>query len=153
VHPEATMMSLPQSIARLPVPAFLAATASLSFLSCLVWFVSFIRGPKVPKGLRRPPSPPKSLLYRDHSHLWSGNTTTNPSQTQLVKWAHEFGEIYEVQFGVERWVVLSSPEAVKVSSILGLLNRFRMWLIVHSVQYRRCSTSRAQLHPVDRGCG
>ncbi|KIW99522.1 uncharacterized protein Z518_11261 [Rhinocladiella mackenziei CBS 650.93] len=35
------------------------------------------------------------------------------SDVDTVKWAREHGEIYQIWQGTERWVVLSSPEAVK----------------------------------------
>ncbi|ETI21637.1 hypothetical protein G647_07984 [Cladophialophora carrionii CBS 160.54] len=106
-------MSVTVDIAAFPGYAFLLATASLTALFLVIWTVLSVRGPSVPKGLRRPPSPPGSRLFSGHSHIWSGNATSNPSQSQLVKWAQEYGEIYEIRLGVERWVVLSSPEAVK----------------------------------------
>ncbi len=54
-----------------------------------------------------------------HSHIYTGNTTNNPSESQLVKWAQEYGEIYQIRMGTQRWVVVSSPEAVKVSNRIG----------------------------------
>lgn len=103
-----------QSTAAFPGYAFLAATASLALVSIAAWTLFSIRGPSVPKGLRRPPTPAGARLFSGHSHIWSGNCTSKPYQSQLVKWAQELGEIYEIRLGVERWVVLSSPEAVKV---------------------------------------
>ena len=69
---------------------------------------------RVPKGLQSPPSPPGELFFNGHSHIWNGNATSNPSQSQLVKWAREYGEIYRIRMGTENWVILSSPEAIKV---------------------------------------
>src|ERR1700761_300592 len=106
-----------ESTASFPGWPFLVATASLTFVAFAAWTVISYRGPAVPKGLRRPPSPPGARLLSGHSHIWSGNATSNPSQSQLVKWAQEYGEIYEIRLGVERWVILSSPEAIKVSRI------------------------------------
>ncbi|KIW46589.1 uncharacterized protein PV06_02254 [Exophiala oligosperma] len=68
---------------------------------------------RIPKGLRPPPSPPGARLFSGHSHIYNGQVTSNPSESQLVKWAEELGEIYQIQMGTQRWVVLSSPEAVK----------------------------------------
>ncbi|KAK5252714.1 hypothetical protein LTR40_011218, partial [Exophiala xenobiotica] len=93
--------------------AFLGATAFVAFAALIAWNLISIRGPSTPKGLRRPPSPPGARLFSGHAHLWSGQVTNNPSQSQLVKWAREYGEIYEIRLGVERWVIVSSPEAVK----------------------------------------
>jgi hypothetical protein len=107
-------MILSVDVEAFPGSALLLATASLIALSLVIWTIFSIRGPSVPKGLRRPPTPPGARLLSGHSHIWSGNATSNPSQSQLVKWAQEYGEIYEIRLGVERWVVLSSPEAVKV---------------------------------------
>ncbi|KIX94575.1 uncharacterized protein Z520_09621 [Fonsecaea multimorphosa CBS 102226] len=70
-------------------------------------------GPRIPKGLRAPPSPPGARLFSGHSHIYTGQVTNNPSESQLVKWAQELGEIYQIQMGTQRWVVLSSPEAIK----------------------------------------
>ena len=100
----------------LPGYGFLLATSLLTFSALAAWSLWSYRGPKVPKGLRRPPTPPGARLFSGHSHVWSGNATSKPCQSQLVKWAEQYGEIYEIRLGVERWVVLSSPEAVKVSS-------------------------------------
>ena len=68
----------------------------------------------IPEGLREPPEPSGARLISGHSHVWSGNAVSNPSEGQLVKWAREHGEIYQIWQGTERWVVLSSPEAIKV---------------------------------------
>ncbi|KAK5215393.1 hypothetical protein LTR47_009967 [Exophiala xenobiotica] len=92
---------------------FLGATAFVAFAALVAWNIISIRGPPTPKGLRRPPSPPGARFFSGHAHLWSGRVTNNPSQSQLVKWAREYGEIYEFRLGVERWVIVSSPEAVK----------------------------------------
>jgi hypothetical protein len=107
-------MILSESSAPFPGYVFLIATAFLTFVGFATWTILSFRGPSVPKGLRRPPSPAGARFLSGHSHIWSGNATSNPSQSQLVKWAQEFGEIYEIRLGVERWVILSSPEAVKV---------------------------------------
>jgi hypothetical protein len=96
--------------------AFLGATAFVAFAALIAWNLISIRGPSTPKGLRRPPSPPGARHFSGHAHLWSGQVTNNPSQSQLVKWAREYGEIYEIRLGVERWVIVSSPEAVTVGS-------------------------------------
>lgn len=74
-----------------------------------------LRSPPCPPGLSYPPTPPGSRLIGGHSHLWALNVSNRPHETQLVKWAREFGEIYQIKLGSERWVVLSSPEAVRVS--------------------------------------
>ncbi|KAK5400824.1 hypothetical protein LTR06_011208 [Exophiala xenobiotica] len=92
---------------------FLGATAFVAFAALVAWNIISIRGPPTPKGLRRPPSPPGARFFSGHAHLWSGRVTNNPSQSQLIKWAREYGEIYEFRLGVERWVIISSPEAVK----------------------------------------
>ncbi len=97
---------------------FLGATAFVAFAALVAWNIISIRGPPTPKGLRRPPSPPGARFFSGHAHLWSGRVTNNPSQSQLVKWAREYGEIYDFRLGVERWVIVSSPEAVKVGSSL-----------------------------------
>ena len=93
---------------------FFVVTAVLAFGALIAWSIIFTRSPSIPKGLQRPPSPPGARLFSGHAHLWSGGVTNNPSQSQLVKWAREHGEIYEIRLGAERWVILSSPEAVKV---------------------------------------
>lgn len=112
-------MILPETMAAFPAHTFLVATASLTFLTLLIGGVLSYHRSSLPKGLRRPPSPPGARLFSGHSHLWSGNATSRPNQSQLVKWAEEYGEIYEIQLGAERWVVLSSPEAVRVSEAPG----------------------------------
>ena len=71
---------------------------------------------RIPKGLRAVPSPPGARLFSGHSHIYTGKVTNNPSESQLVKWAEEFGEIYQIKMGSQRWFVLSSPEAIKVSA-------------------------------------
>ncbi|EXJ66231.1 uncharacterized protein A1O5_10847 [Cladophialophora psammophila CBS 110553] len=68
---------------------------------------------RIPKGLREPPTPAGARPFVGHSHIWNGNATCNPSETQLVKWAREYGEIYQIWQGMERWVIVCLPEAVK----------------------------------------
>ncbi len=99
----------------IPIDALFIATASLTLIAFAAWIALSYRGPSVPKGLRRPPSPPGARIFSGHSHIWDMRATSNPSQSQIVKWAREYGEIFEIRLGVERWVILSSPEAVKVS--------------------------------------
>lgn len=83
----------------------------------IIYHVSTQERTRVPKGLRPPPSPPGARLFSGHSHIYDGRVTNNPSESQLVKWAEELGEIYQIRMGTQRWVVLSSPEAVKVSTV------------------------------------
>lgn len=110
---------------------FLVSTSVPAWISILVVFVAVSGLPVVsviwskfvapPKGLRRPPSPKGARFFTGHTHLWSGSASSNPSQTKLVQWAQELGEIYEIQLGSERWVILNSPEAVKVRDANGQL--------------------------------
>jgi len=97
---------------------YLYAASSVLLLGALafLYHVFDLGGPKIPKGLRAPPSPPGARLFSGHAHIYSGQVTSNPSESQLVKWADELGEIYQIQMGTQRWVVLSSPEAIKVSN-------------------------------------
>lgn len=91
------------------------AMGSLFFvLTLLILYVSVHRTPHIPKGLCEPPTPPGARPLLGHAHIWNGNATKNPSEGQLVKWARKYGEIYQIWMGTERWVVLSSPEAIKV---------------------------------------
>ena len=93
--------------------------AAISVLLLGIFAVGYhvfaLAGPRVPKGLRAVPSPPGARLLSGHSHIYTGRVTNNPSRSQLVKWAEELGEIYQIQMGTQRWFVLSSPEAIKVS--------------------------------------
>lgn len=100
-------------------PVYLYAAASVLFLGAIaaIYHVFALGGPRIPKGLRAVPSPPGARLFTGHSHIYNGQAINNPSESQLVKWAREFGEIYQIQMGTQRWVVLSSPEAIKVSCI------------------------------------
>jgi hypothetical protein len=136
----------------LSVPTLLLATASVALLSISIWTILSLRGPAVPKGLRRPPSPPGARLFTGHSHLWNVNVTTRPDQTQLVKWSRELGEIYEIKLGTERWIVLSSPDAVRVGCFR---RRIREWLRVLRKLTRisrRYLTDKVLKHRVDREC-
>ncbi len=95
---------------------YLYAATSVLLLGALafVYHVFALGEPKIPKGLRAAPSPPGARLFSGHSHIYSGQVTNNPTESQLVKWAEELGEIYQIRMGTQRWIVLSSPEAVKV---------------------------------------
>ncbi|KIW12380.1 hypothetical protein PV08_09657 [Exophiala spinifera] len=108
------MINIPSTLLTAP-PGFslFVAIAFLSVVAVVAWEVISIRGPRTPKGLRRPPQPPGATLLGGHAHLWGAQVGNNPSQNPLVKWAREHGEIYEIRTGVERWVIVSSPEAVK----------------------------------------
>lgn len=112
------MFVIPDTLAAPPGFALFAAIAFLSVVAIVAWEVISIRGPRTPKGLRRPPQPSGATLFGGHAHLWGANVSSNPSQNPLVKWAREYGEIYEIRTGVERWVIVNSPEAVKVGSAL-----------------------------------
>ncbi|KAK4937424.1 hypothetical protein LTR10_021961 [Elasticomyces elasticus] len=96
-------------------PVYLYAASSVLLLGAcaFVYHVFALSEPKIPKGLRAAPSPPGARLFSGHSHIYSGQVTNNPSESQLVKWAEELGEIYQIQMGTQRWVILSSPEAIK----------------------------------------
>ncbi|KAL6250787.1 hypothetical protein RBB50_003090 [Rhinocladiella similis] len=107
------MFVIPDTLAAPPGFALFAAIAFLSVVAIVAWEVISIRGPRTPKGLRRPPQPSGATLFGGHAHLWGANVSSNPSQNPLVKWAREYGEIYEIRTGVERWVIVNSPEAVK----------------------------------------
>ena len=92
----------------------LAGYAVVLFLVLAVLSMSLWRDSQCPAGLSLPPSPPGARLIGGHSHLWALNVSNRPHETQLVKWAREYGEIYQIRLGGERWVLLSSPEAVRV---------------------------------------
>ena len=96
--------------------------------------------PAVPKGLKRIPSPPGASLFSGHAKLYKP-VTSNPSQSQLVKWAREYGEIYQIRLGSRRIVVISSPEAIKEildrqGAVTGSKPRFRVAQDVLSNGYR-----------------
>lgn len=109
------VLKLGSSYLPIHVSLFLAVALVLSYALST-------RRARVPKGLREPPTPPGARLLTGHSHIWSGSATSNPSEGQLVKWAQEHGEIYQIWQGTERWVVLSSPEAIKVCPLFRLEN-------------------------------
>ncbi|KAI1611927.1 cytochrome P450 [Exophiala viscosa] len=94
---------------------YLYAASSVLLLGAFafLYHVFDLGGPKIPKGLRAAPSPPGARLFTGHTHIYAGQVTSNPSESQLVRWAEELGEIYQIQLGTQRWVVLSSPEAIK----------------------------------------
>ena len=147
-------MFLTENIAAFPGYTFFVATAALTVLSFAIWSILSIRGSSVPKGLRRPPSPPGARLLSGHSHLWSGNCTSKPYQSQLVKLSQEYGEIYEIRLGVERWVVVSSPEAVKVSRVAedATMHSYQALLTLIFFSRRKFSTSKVLRHPADLAC-
>ena len=99
------------------------AAAATPVLSCVSLIIALglvihrflLKEVKIPKGLRALPMPPGARLLSGHAHIYTGNTTNNPSESQLVKWSQEYGEIYQIYMGTQRWVVVSSPEAIKVS--------------------------------------
>lgn len=99
------------------MPSYYYAASFVLLLGAVaaVYHVLAHGGSKIPKGLRAPPSPPGARLFSGHAHIYNGQVSNNPSESQLVKWADELGEIYQIQLGTQRWVVLSSPEAIKVS--------------------------------------
>jgi hypothetical protein len=99
----------------MPLYTYAASTVVLLGAVAAIYHILNLGGPRIPKGLRAPPSPPGARLFSGHMHIYSGQATNNPSEGQLVKWAREYGEIYQIQMGNQRWVILSSPEAVKVS--------------------------------------
>jgi hypothetical protein len=94
---------------------YLYATATVLLFGAIALIYQYLQfgGPKVPKGLRLPPSPSGERMFSGHTHLYNGQATNNPSQSMLVKWARELGEVYQIKMGNQRWVVISSPEAVK----------------------------------------
>ena len=94
--------------------ARLVAGAVILLLGLKFLYTRFIRETPIPPGLSLPPEPPGARLISGHSHIWALNVSNRPHETQLVKWACEYGEIYQIRLGSERWVVLSSPEAVRV---------------------------------------
>jgi hypothetical protein len=98
----------------MPVYSYAATFVLLLGAVAAIYHVFALGGSKIPKGLRAPPSPPGARIFSGHSHIYTGQVTNNPSESQLVKWAEEFGEIYQIRMGTQRWVVLSSPEAIKV---------------------------------------
>lgn len=106
-------MNVVRDSTSLRIPLVGAAIVILVILRFL--YTYFWNEPKCPPGLSLPPSPPGERLISGHSHLWALNVSNRPHETQLVKWAREYGDIYQIRLGSERWVVLSSPEAVKVS--------------------------------------
>lgn len=99
------------------VRVHIIAAAIVLLLVSTFLYTQLWREPPCPSGLSRPPFPPGARLIGGHSHLWALNVSNRPHETQLVKWAREYGEIYQIRLGSERWVVLSSPEAVKVSFV------------------------------------
>ena len=92
------------------------AAAVVAFIVLRLAYKHIWSDPKCPPGLVYPPSPPGARLIGGHSHIWALNVSNRPHETQLVKWAREYGEIYQFRLGSERWVVLSSQEAVRVST-------------------------------------
>ena len=90
------------------------AAAVVAFIVLRLAYKHIWSQPACPPGLIYPPSPPGARLIGGHSHLWALNVSNRPHETQLVKWARDYGEIYQFRLGSERWVVLSSPEAVRV---------------------------------------
>lgn len=96
------------------MPVYAATFVLLLAAAAAIYHVFALAAPKIPKGLRAPPSPPGARLFSGHSHIYTGQVTNNPSDSQLVRWADQLGEIYQIQMGTQRWVVLSSPEAIKV---------------------------------------
>ena len=51
---------------------FFVVIAFLAVGALVTWSIIFARNPSLPKGLRRPPSPPGARLFSGHAHLWSG---------------------------------------------------------------------------------
>ncbi len=98
------------------------------------------REPAIPKGLKRIPSPPGANLFSGHAKLFKP-VTNNPSQSQMVNWAREYGEIYQIRLGSRRIVVISSPESIKEifdrqGAVTGSKPRFRVAQDVLSGGYR-----------------
>jgi cytochrome P450 len=73
----------------------------------LTIFLASVLSKKAPRGLRRPPGPRGLPLIGSTLQLGK------EPQQQLLEWTAKYGEIFQVQLGLENWVFLSSPGAVK----------------------------------------
>jgi Cytochrome P450 len=71
---------------------------------------------KIPKGLRAVPGPKGLPIV--------GSLLDIPEypEKQYMKWAREYGELFQVQLGWNNWVFVNSEEAVKVPSSYASIN-------------------------------
>ncbi|KAL7757138.1 hypothetical protein ACKLNR_011665 [Fusarium oxysporum f. sp. zingiberi] len=73
----------------------------------VVLFVAFKRRIRIPSGYRLPPGPKGWPL------IGSAHELGPYPRNQFQKWAAQYGEVFQVQIGLQRWVVLNSPDAIK----------------------------------------
>jgi cytochrome P450 len=92
-------------MALLTFPFLLPAIFSLLFI--LGYIATFNNRRKPGKGLRSVPGPKGLPIV--------GNTLQlGPQPQRMLKlWADQYGEIFQIRLGLENWVFLNSPRAVK----------------------------------------
>jgi hypothetical protein len=75
----------------------------------IVIIVAYLNsGARIPRGLRIVPGP-KGLPI-----IGSALELPEYPEKQYMKWAREYGELFQVQLGWHNWVFVNSEEAVKV---------------------------------------
>jgi hypothetical protein len=77
---------------------------------------------KIPKGLHAVPGPKGLPII--------GNALDLPTypEKQYMKWARQYGELFQVQLGWNNWVFVNSEEAVKVRLSFASVNSCRKFL-------------------------
>ncbi|KAF9890594.1 hypothetical protein FE257_005725 [Aspergillus nanangensis] len=98
---------------RLPVVPLEAGTAAFAIAVVLLFFKVLHWSRRVPAGLKHPPSPPGAVPILGHSHIWKGELTSQPHQSQLVQWSRQLGDIFYLRMGFENWFILGSPQSIK----------------------------------------
>ncbi|KAH6868935.1 O-methylsterigmatocystin oxidoreductase [Thelonectria olida] len=73
----------------------------------LALFIGYKRRNHVPHGYRLPPGP------RGWPLIGNAHELGPYPRNQFQKWAAQYGEVFQVQIGLQRWVLFNSPEAIK----------------------------------------
>ena len=84
------------------------ALVAVTFILIVVFLVNRFLDLPIPKGFSAIPGP-KGVPVLGHSF----SIPVHNPQIQFKKWAREYGEIYQIQLGFQKWVFLNSGEAAK----------------------------------------
>lgn len=81
--------------------------AKIVVVLAIILFIAYRRRIRVPSGYRLPPGPRGCPL------IGSAHKLGPYPRNQFQKWAAQYGDVFQVQIGLQRWVLFNSPEAIK----------------------------------------